>query len=43
VGEDVDLEWPLTAIGLKFNSIRFEALEFHLHHKENYSRVATET
>jgi cellulose synthase/poly-beta-1,6-N-acetylglucosamine synthase-like glycosyltransferase len=43
VGEDVDLEWRLTAIGVKFKSIRFEALEFHLHHKENYSRAAIET
>jgi cellulose synthase/poly-beta-1,6-N-acetylglucosamine synthase-like glycosyltransferase len=43
VGEDVDIEWRLTAIGVKFKSIRFEALEFHLHHKENYSRAAIET
>jgi cellulose synthase/poly-beta-1,6-N-acetylglucosamine synthase-like glycosyltransferase len=43
VGEDVDLEWRLTAIGVKFKSIRFEALEFHLHHKENYNRTAIET
>lgn len=42
VGEDVDIEWRLTSIGVKFKSIRFEALEFHLHHKENYSRVAIE-
>lgn len=43
VGEDVDLEWRLTATGVKFKSIRYEALVFHLHHKENYSRSAINT
>jgi cellulose synthase/poly-beta-1,6-N-acetylglucosamine synthase-like glycosyltransferase len=40
VGEDVDIEWRLKAIGVKFKSIRFSALQFHLYHKENYTVVA---
>jgi len=43
VGEDVDLEWRLRAMNIKFQSIRFEALQYHLHHKENYNRDAIET
>jgi len=43
VGEDVDLEWRLRAMNIKFQSIRFEALQYHLHHKENYNRDAIKT
>jgi cellulose synthase/poly-beta-1,6-N-acetylglucosamine synthase-like glycosyltransferase len=43
VGEDVDLEWRLRAMNIKFQSIRHEALQYHLHHKENYNRDAVET
>ncbi len=43
VGEDVDLEWRLKAKGVKFMSIRHEALQFHLYHKENYTMDAINT
>lgn len=38
VGEDVDIEWRLKKVGIKLLSIRFEAIVYHLHHKENYSQ-----
>jgi len=37
VGEDVDVEWRLLSKGLNLYSIRFAAIQFHLHHKENYN------
>lgn len=37
VGEDNDIEWRLQKLGLKLKSIRFSALQFHLHHAVNYS------
>ncbi|MBK9744438.1 MAG: glycosyltransferase [Saprospiraceae bacterium] len=43
VGEDVDIEWRLLAKGLKLYSIRFAAIQFHLHHKENYNNMDVET
>ena len=43
VGEDVDIEWRLLAKGLRLYSIRFAAIQFHLHHKENYNNVDVET
>ncbi len=41
VGEDNDIEWRLIEYGLKLNSIRFSAIQYHLHHKFNYSTVDT--
>ncbi len=43
VGEDVDIEWRLMANGLHLYSIRFAAIQFHLHHTENYSPSAIQT
>ena len=40
VGEDVDIEWRLTSLGLTLYSIRFSALQYHLHHRENYDQTA---
>jgi glycosyltransferase involved in cell wall biosynthesis len=37
VGEDTDIEWRLLAAGLRLKSIRFAALQYHLHHPLNYS------
>ncbi len=37
VGEDNDVEWRLEAIGIKTKSIRYEATQYHLFHKKNYS------
>ncbi|MEZ4910734.1 MAG: glycosyltransferase [Saprospiraceae bacterium] len=36
VGEDVDIEWRLIANGCNLVSIRFAAIQYHLHHRENY-------
>lgn len=43
VGEDVDIEWRLTSLGLTLHSIRFGALQYHLHHTENYNQTAIQT
>jgi len=43
VGEDVDVEWRLLSMGLKLYSIRFAAIQFHLHHKENYNDEDVQT
>lgn len=43
VGEDVDIEWRLTSLGLTLYSIRFSALQYHLHHRENYNQDAIQT
>ncbi len=43
VGEDVDIEWRLLASGLKLYSIRYAAIQYHLHHKENYNLTAIQT
>lgn len=40
IGEDVDIEWRLTQKGIKLLSIRFSAIVYHLHHKENYDDKA---
>lgn len=37
VGEDDDIEWRLVAQGIKIKSIRYAAIEYHLHHPLNYS------
>ncbi len=43
VGEDVDIEWRLLLKGLKLYTIRFAAIQFHLHHKENYNNDDVQT
>jgi GT2 family glycosyltransferase len=43
VGEDVDIEWRLLASGLQLYSIRFAAIQYHLHHDENYNNISIET
>jgi len=40
IGEDVDIEWRLKQNGIKLLSIRFGAIVYHLHHKENYDELA---
>ncbi len=37
VGEDNDIEWRLAGYGFKIRSIRYAAIEYHLHHPFNYS------
>ncbi len=37
VGEDVDIEWRLKAIGLKTKSMKNNAIVYHLHHRKGYS------
>lgn len=36
-GEDYDIEWRLQAIGCKIVSLRNLAVQYHLHHRENWS------
>lgn len=36
VGEDNDIEWRLVRKGVKVKSIRYSAIEYHLHHPLNY-------
>lgn len=36
VGEDYDLTWRFDAAGLKHKSVRNLAVQYHLHHKENW-------
>lgn len=36
VGEDNDIEWRLVRKGVKVKSIRYSAIEYHLHHPFNY-------
>lgn len=43
VGEDVDIEWRLLALGMQLYSIRFAAIQYHLHHSENYNHTAIQT
>ncbi len=37
VGEDTDIEWRLLKNGIRLKKIKFQALQYHLHHPENYS------
>lgn len=37
VGEDVDVEWRLRAIGLKMISTKNKAIVYHLHHPRGYT------
>lgn len=37
VGEDVDIEWRLKALGLQMKSMKNKAIVYHLHHPRSYS------
>ena len=37
VGEDVDIEWRLIALGLKIKSIKNKAIVYHIYHPRAYS------
>lgn len=37
IGEDIDLTWRFEAAGYKLVSARNLAVQYHLHHKENWS------
>jgi len=41
VGEDTDIEWRLLRSGIQLKKIKFQALQYHLHHAENYSSTNT--
>jgi glycosyltransferase involved in cell wall biosynthesis len=36
-GEDTDIEWRLFQMGIKLKKIKFKAIQYHLHHTENYA------
>lgn len=36
IGEDVDVEWRMNQAGIHFNSVRQQALVYHLHHESHY-------
>ena len=36
IGEDIDLQWRFEGMGYKLKSLRNLAVQFHLHHKENW-------
>ena len=40
IGEDVDIEWRLRESGVQFKSVKFKAIQYHLHHKLNYTSDA---
>lgn len=37
VGEDADIEWRLLKLGYKIDSLKFKAIQYHLHHDSNYA------
>lgn len=37
IGEDIDLTWRFKGLGYKLFSVRNLAVQYHLHHKENWS------
>ncbi|HEY8935310.1 MAG TPA: glycosyltransferase, partial [Cyclobacteriaceae bacterium] len=37
IGEDIDLTWRLEGLGYKLFSVRNLAVQYHLHHKENWT------
>ncbi len=37
IGEDTDIEWRLFAAGIKLKKIKFQAIQYHFHHPENYA------
>lgn len=41
VGEDTDVRWRLRAKGIKFLSVRYAAIVYHLYHKRFYSKEDT--
>ena len=36
-GEDTDIEWRLVANGIRLQFIKYQAIQYHLHHKLNYT------
>ena len=36
-GEDTDIEWRLFKTGIQLKKIKNKAIQYHLHHKENYA------
>jgi glycosyltransferase involved in cell wall biosynthesis len=36
-GEDTDIEWRLFQHGIKLKKIKYKAIQYHLHHAENYA------
>jgi glycosyltransferase involved in cell wall biosynthesis len=40
VGEDVDIEWRMKESGIKFKSLKFKAIQYHLNHSLNYTSDA---
>jgi glycosyltransferase involved in cell wall biosynthesis len=36
-GEDTDIEWRLLKTGIRLKKIKFKAVQYHLHHVENYA------
>lgn len=40
-GEDTDIEWRLFKAGIKLKKIKNRAIQYHLHHKENYADTLT--
>lgn len=36
-GEDTDIEWRLFKIGIQLKKIKNKAIQYHLHHRENYA------
>lgn len=36
IGEDIDLSWRFEMAGFKHKSVRNLAVQYHLHHKENW-------
>ena len=38
-GEDTDIEWRLLQSGVSLKKIKNEAIQYHLHHPENYSNT----
>jgi glycosyltransferase involved in cell wall biosynthesis len=39
VGEDTDIEWRLFQTGIKLKKIKNKAIQYHLHHVENYANT----
>lgn len=42
VGEDVDIEWRLKAIGLKMFSMKYKANVFHIYHPRSYNETGVQ-
>jgi len=37
IGEDIDLVWRFTGLGYQLKSVRNFAVQYHIHHKENWT------